>query len=139
MAAADAELAQPPPDPGLVAVGADLAVSGESFLQVADRLLPVALPAAQDAQVFRRRCPGPRVGMPRGGLGDPGRVLTGQAAAVRRRRGQGRESGIAGREGFGAAADVGGQLAVAYRQRAAAAQRDNGTQRSSDAGGRADR
>jgi hypothetical protein len=52
--AADAELTQPPPDPGLVAVGADLAVSGESLLQVANCLLPVAVPVAQDAQVFHR-------------------------------------------------------------------------------------
>ena len=42
VAAADAELAQPPPDAGLVAVGADLAVSAECFLQVVDRLLPIA-------------------------------------------------------------------------------------------------
>src|SRR5580693_4683559 len=44
--AADAELAQPPPDARLVAVGADLAVSRERVLQVADGLIPVALPAA---------------------------------------------------------------------------------------------
>jgi len=39
---ADAELAQPPPDAGLVAVGADLAVSAECVFEVVDDLIPVA-------------------------------------------------------------------------------------------------
>jgi hypothetical protein len=52
--AADAELAQPPPDTGLVAVGADLVVSAECFLQVADRPIPVAMPAVQDTEVLGR-------------------------------------------------------------------------------------
>src|SRR6516162_6911162 len=74
VAAADAELAQPPPDAGLVAAGTDLAVSVECVLQVTDGLIAVALPAVQDAEVFCRGRPGPRIGMLRGGLGQAGRV-----------------------------------------------------------------
>ena len=74
MAAADAELAQPAPDAGLVAVGADLAVSAECVFEVADSLVPVAVPAVQDAEVFGRGGPGPRIGVLRGGLGQAGRV-----------------------------------------------------------------
>jgi hypothetical protein len=77
VAAADAELAQPPPDAGLVTVGADLAVPAERFLQVADRLTPVALPAVQDAKVFCGGGPGPRIGVLRGGFGQAGRVAAG--------------------------------------------------------------
>ena len=69
MAAADAELAQPPPDAGLVAVGTDLTVSAECFLQVVDCLIPVAMPAVQDAEVFRGGGPGPGIGVLGGGLG----------------------------------------------------------------------
>src|ERR1700678_4645921 len=43
VALADPQPAQPAPDPGLVAVGAGLAVSVERILEVTDRLIPVAL------------------------------------------------------------------------------------------------
>src|SRR5215472_1554375 len=82
VAAADAEFAQPPPDAGLVAVGVDLQVTAECLLQVVDRLFPVALAAMQFAEVFCRRCPGPRVGVPRGGFGQAGWVAAGKAPAV---------------------------------------------------------
>ena len=52
MAAADAELAQPPPDAGLVAVGAGLAVSAERSLQVVDCLVPLAVAGVQHAEVM---------------------------------------------------------------------------------------
>src|SRR5580693_6880339 len=65
--AADAEPAQPPPDAGLVAAGADLAVAAECLLQVVDRLIPVTLPAVQDPEIFRRGGAGPRIGVLRGG------------------------------------------------------------------------
>ena len=116
VAAADAELAQPPPDAGLVAVGADLAVSAERFLQAADRLIPVALAGVQDAEVFGGGGPGPRVGVLRGGLGQAGRVAAGQAPAVGRGRGQGREPRVGVRQGLGGAGGAGGQLAVARGQ-----------------------
>src|SRR5579871_4402196 len=40
VAPADAELAQPPSDAGLVAVGAHLVIPAECILEVADRLIP---------------------------------------------------------------------------------------------------
>ena len=98
VAAADAELTQPPPDTGLVAVGPDLAVPAECFLQVVDRPLPVAVAAVQDAEVFCRGGPGPRIWMPRGCLGEPVRVTAGQAPDVGRRRGQGRDPGMGVRQ-----------------------------------------
>src|ERR1700744_2010823 len=50
VAAADTELAQPPPDAGLIPVGTDVSVQVEGFLQAADCLLPAALSAVQDTQ-----------------------------------------------------------------------------------------
>ena len=94
MAVADAELAQPPPYAGLVAVGADLAVPVEGFLQVVDGLIPVALPTMQDAEVFSGGGPGPRIGVLRGGLGQAARVAASQALAVGRSGSQGRESRV---------------------------------------------
>jgi hypothetical protein len=58
--AADAEL---PQDAGLVALGTDLAVSAECFLQVPDGLIPVAAAAVQDAEVLGGRGAGPRIGV----------------------------------------------------------------------------
>src|SRR5262245_60824313 len=74
VATPDAELAQPPPDAGLIAVGAYLAVSAKCFLQVTDRLFPVAVPGLQDAEIFGGGGPGPRIGVLREGLGQGGRV-----------------------------------------------------------------
>src|SRR6185437_2980686 len=119
VAAADAELAQPPPDTGLIALGAYLAVFAECFLQVANRLLPVALPAVQDAEVFCCGGPGPRIGVLRGGLAQAGRVAAGKAPAVGRSRSQGREPRVGVREALGGAGGVGGQLVVASGQRGA--------------------
>src|SRR5215469_11913523 len=69
VAAADAELTQPPPDAGLVAAGADLAVPAQCLLQVVNRPLPVALAAVQDTEVLRRRGPGPWIRVLAGGVG----------------------------------------------------------------------
>src|ERR1700760_483791 len=68
VAAAGTELAQPPPDAGLIPVSTGVSVQVEGFLQAADGLLPAALPVMQDTQVLCRRSPGPRVGLPGGGL-----------------------------------------------------------------------
>ena len=116
MAAADAELAQPPPDAGLVAVGAYVAVSAECFLEVVDRLVPVAVPAVQDAEVFCGGGPGPRVGVLCGGLGEKARVAGGQAPAVCRGGSQGGEPRVGVREGLGGAGGAGGQFTVARGQ-----------------------
>src|SRR5215467_9814467 len=62
VAAADAELAQPPPYAGLIALSASLTVSAECFLQAADRLIPVVSPAVQDGEVLGCGGPGPVVG-----------------------------------------------------------------------------
>src|SRR5579871_5985997 len=94
VAAADTQLAQPPPSAGLVAAGADLPVSAECFLQVVDCLVPVTLPALQDACVFRGGGPGPRVGVLPGGLDQAGRIAADQALAVCGGGGQGRESRV---------------------------------------------
>ncbi len=91
MAAADAEVPQPPPDAGLVTVGTDLAVSVKCVFQVTDDLIPLALASVQDAQVFGGGGPGPEVGVLRGGLGQAGRVAADEASAVGRGGGQGRE------------------------------------------------
>ena len=84
-----------------------------------DRLIPVASPAVQDAEVFCRGGRGPRIGVLRGGLGQAGRVAAGQAPAVCRRGGQGREPRVGVRQGLGGAGGAGGQLAVARGQRGA--------------------
>jgi len=97
VAVADAQLAQPPPDAGLVTLGTDLAVSAECVLQVTDGLIPVALSAAQDAEVFCGGGPGPRIGVPNRGLGQAGQVAAGQAAAMGRGGGQGRLGPVPGR------------------------------------------
>ena len=91
VASADAELAQPPPDAGLVTVGTDLAVLAKCVFQVTDDLIPVALASVQDAQVFGGGGPGPGIGVLRGGLGQAVRVAAGEAPAVGRGGGQGRE------------------------------------------------
>ena len=119
VAAADAELAQPPPDAGLVADGTDLAVPAECVLQVVDRLIPVAFPAVQDAKVFRGGGPGPRIGVLRGGFSQAARVAAGQAPAVGRGGSQRREPRVGVRQGLGGAGGAGGQLAVARGQRGA--------------------
>src|SRR5215469_10517859 len=75
VAAADAEFAQPPPDAGLVAVGSDLTVSTECFLQVADRLLPVSLAVMQGTEVFCCGRPGPLVRVVDGSLREADRVV----------------------------------------------------------------
>ena len=93
VAAADAELTQLLPDAGLVTVGTDLAVSAECVLQVADGLVLVAVSGVQDAEVFCRGGPGPRIGVLRGGFGQAGRVAARQAPAVGRGGGQGRDPG----------------------------------------------
>jgi len=116
VAAADAELAQPPPDAGLVAVGTDLAVSAECVLQVADGLVLVALPAMQYAEVFCGGGPGPRIGVLRGGFGQAGRVAARQAPAVGRGGGQRREPRVGFRQVLGGAGGAGGQLGVARGQ-----------------------
>ena len=116
MAAADAELAQPAPDAGLVTVGACLAVSAECVFEAADGLVPVAVAAVQDAEVFRCGGPGPRIGVLRGGLGQAGRVAADQAPAVGRGGGQGREPRVGFRQVLGGAGGAGGQFAVARGQ-----------------------
>ena len=116
VASADAELAQPPPDAGLVTVGADLAVFAKCVFQVTDGLIPVALPSVQDAEVFGGGGPGPGIGVLRGGLGQAGRVAAGEAPAVGRGGGQGREPGVVVGQGLGGAGGAGGQLTVARGQ-----------------------
>ena len=116
MTAADAEPAQPPPDAGLVAVGTDLAVAAECVLQAPDGLIAVALPAVQDAEVFRCGGPGPRIGVPRSGRGEQARVAGGETPAVGRRGGQGREPRVGVGEILGGAGGAGGQVAVAGGQ-----------------------
>ena len=78
-----------------------------------DGLLPVALPGVQDAEVFCGGGPGPRVGVLRGGLGQAGRVVAGQAQAVRRGGGDGGVPGVVAGEGVGGAGGAGGQRIVA--------------------------
>src|SRR6185436_8391938 len=85
-------------------------------LQVLDRPVPVALAAVQDAEVLGGRGPGPRVGVLGGGRGQQGRGGADQAAAVRRGRGEGRESRVGVRDGLGGAGGGGGQLGVAGGQ-----------------------
>src|SRR6516165_9316268 len=63
VAAAETEFAQPASNAGLVAVGADLSVSGEGFLQVVDGVLVVAVSELEDAEIFGRGRFGPRVGV----------------------------------------------------------------------------
>jgi len=108
VAAPDAELAEPTQDTGPVAVGADQLVSAECFLEVVDRLFTVALPAVQDAEVFRCGGPGPRVGVLGGGLGQRGRIVICKALAVCRRGGQGREPWVGVGQGLGGAGGAGG-------------------------------
>src|SRR6516162_5437256 len=68
VAAADAELAQPPPDAGLVAVGAGAAVSVECVLEVPDGLVP-GCAGDEDGEVFGSGGSGPWVGVRCRGLG----------------------------------------------------------------------
>jgi hypothetical protein len=69
-----------------------------------------------DGQVFGGRGAGPRVGVLRGGLGQPGRVTAGQALAVGRGRGQGRELGVAVGQGLSGRGGQDGQVPVARGQ-----------------------
>ena len=87
MAAADAELAQPPPDAGLVAVGAGLAVSVEGGFKVPDGMV-FGCAGEQDGEVFGGGGFGPRVGVLCRGLGEKARVAGGEAPAVSRGRSQ---------------------------------------------------
>jgi len=119
VAAPHAQLAESAPDAGSVGNRTGGLISVDRPGEVADRVLLVRLPGMQDAEVFRRGGLSPRVGMGRGGLGQPGRVLNGQAVAVRRGGGQGRVPGIGGGEGDGSAGDNSGQLRVAVGQRGA--------------------
>src|SRR5262252_9053345 len=73
VAAADAELAQPPPDAGLVAAGARLVVSVEGGFEVPDGLA-LGCAGEEDGEVFGGRGLGPRVGMLRRGLAQESRV-----------------------------------------------------------------
>jgi hypothetical protein len=91
VASADAELAQPPPDAGLVTVGTGLEVSAKCVFEVTDDLIPVAVASVQDAKVFSGGGPGPGIRVLRRGLGQAVRVAAGQAPAVGRGGGQGRE------------------------------------------------
>ena len=116
MALADAELAQPPTDAGLVTVGTDLAVFAKCVFQVTDGLIPVALASVQDAEVFGGGGPGPGIGVLRCGLGQAGRVAGSEAPAVGRGGGQGREPRVVVGQSLGGAGGASGQPAVARSQ-----------------------
>ena len=118
VAAADAELAQPPPDAGLVAVGAGLAVSVEGGFEVPDGLVP-GRAGEEDGEVFGGGGFGPRVGVLCRGLAEKARVAGGEALAVRRGRGQSREPRVGVGEGHGGAGDLVGQGLVTGRERGA--------------------
>ena len=119
MAATDAELAQPPPYAGLVTICAGLPVRGECLIEVLDRLLPIALVAVQDCEVFSRRGPRPRIMVGGDCFGQAAAVAAGQALAMRRGCRQGREPGILSREVPRGAGNVGRRLALARGQRRA--------------------
>src|SRR5215813_15523296 len=118
VAAADAELAQPPPDAGLVAVGAGLTVSVEGRFEVPDGLV-LGRVGEQDGEVFGGGGSGPRVGVLCRCLGEKARVAGGQAPAVSRGGGQGREPRVGAGEGNGGAGDLVGQGLVTGRERGA--------------------
>src|SRR5215469_10662800 len=73
VAAADAELAQPPPDAGLVAVGAGLSVSVEGGFEVSDGLF-LGCVGEEEGEVFGCGGSGPWVGVLYSGLGEESRV-----------------------------------------------------------------
>src|SRR5580700_2491161 len=74
-----------------VTVGTNLAVLAKCVFQVTDDLIPVPPASVQDAQVFAGGGPGPGIGVLHGGLGQAVRIAGGQAPAVGRGGGQGRE------------------------------------------------
>jgi urease accessory protein len=114
--AANAELAQPLPDARLITIGTYSAVPTRRFPQMMDGPIPVGPRGVQDTEVFGGRGPGPRVGVTRGGLRQAVCVTSGQALAVRCRRGQYREPRLVVRESLGSAAYPRGQLGMAGGQ-----------------------
>src|SRR5215470_12057652 len=87
VAAGDAVLAQPPPDAGLVAVGAGLSVSVEGGFEVSDGLV-LGRVREQHGEVFGGGGSGPQVGMLCRGVGEKAHVTGGQAPAVSNSSGQ---------------------------------------------------
>src|SRR5262249_55996475 len=112
--AADAELAQPPPDAGLVAVGAGLSVSVEGGFEVSDGLV-LGRVREQHGEVFGGGGSGPRVGVLCRGVGEKAHVTGGQAPAVGNSGGQGREPRGGAGQGHSGAGDLVGQGLVTGR------------------------
>src|SRR5215470_8928425 len=83
VAAADAEVTQPPADAGLVAGGAGLAVSVEGRFEMPDGLV-FGCVGEEYGEVFGDGCSGPRVGVLCRGLGQETCVADSEALAVRR-------------------------------------------------------